>query len=79
MGELSHQSYPGGLVQIEKRRGHVARVKPEHAPPVVELNLRPGQYVVSIELTEDWSYGDRKTTDWSWTAYVATQLGGDDG
>lgn len=31
--------------------------------------LRDGR-VISIELTEDWWYGERKTRDWSWIAYV---------
>jgi hypothetical protein len=62
------------LVQIVKRRGVVDRV-PRGEEPVVELKLEPGQYVVSFELREaPWVRADRKTTDWRWTAYVATPL-----
>lgn len=64
------------LVQVAKRTGKVRRVKPGDGPPVVELHLEPHQYVVSFDLSKDWDYGDRKTDDWSWTAYVATRLGG---
>ena len=61
------------LVQIEKRKGKINRVKPPDAPPIVELHLEPHQRVISIELTEDWWYGDRVTRDWSWTAYIESR------
>ncbi len=62
------------LTQISKRSGRIERVRPEHAPPVIELGLEPGQYVVSVELKEEYAYRPRKTADWSWTAYVVTPL-----
>lgn len=71
----SEQSNSGqNLVQITRHHGSISRVKPGHGPPVIELHLGPNERVVSIELTEDWTYGDRKTSDWSWTAYVETRL-----
>lgn len=63
------------LVQIVKRTGRIDRVKPEHAPPVVELEIGDNQRVISIDLHEV-VFGDldRKTRDWRWTAYVETRL-----
>lgn len=63
------------LTQITKRTGVITRVKPEDGPPVIELDLERGQYVVGVELTQDYSYRDRKTVDWSWRAFVVTPLG----
>lgn len=64
------------LVQVTQRRGTIDRV-PGGQTPVVEMRLAPGQYVVSMELEPHvLYYSDRKTVDWSWTAYIVTPLGG---
>lgn len=63
------------LVQVVKRTGRIDRVKPEEAPPVVELMLRPNERVISLELRESyWQRPERKTGDWHWTAYVEVRL-----
>jgi hypothetical protein len=62
------------LTQIEKREGWVNRVRGLD-PPVVELHLEPGEYIVSFELRESYlTSPERKTSDWYWTAYVVTPL-----
>ncbi len=72
---MSNEVKSGVLTQISKRSGRIERVRPEHAPPTIELYLEPGQYVTGVELKEEYAYRDRKTTDWFWTAYVVTPLG----
>ena len=62
------------FVQVTKRQGKIKRVPPAEGPPVVELLLEPNESIISIELTEDWWYGERKTRDWSWTAYIAHRM-----
>jgi len=60
--------------QVSKREGRIPRVKPEDAPPVIELDLERGQYLVSVELENTTRFTDhhRKTDDWKWTAFVVT-------
>lgn len=69
------------LTQVAKREGRIARV-PRGETPVVELSLAPNQSVVSIDLDKVDPYSssslERKTVDWRWTAYIATNLGGPD-
>ncbi len=63
------------LVQIQKRTGRIDRVRREHAPPVIEIDLEPNQYIVGVELREDVLFhSERVTSDWEWTAYVASTL-----
>jgi hypothetical protein len=63
------------LVQITRRKGCIERVRPG-VTPIIELDLEPHQRVVSVELSEYLFGGrERKTTDWYWTAFVATYLG----
>lgn len=62
------------LVQVIKREGKIERVHLEDGPPVVELVLKPNESIISIELTQDWWYGERKTRDWSWTACIARRM-----
>lgn len=63
------------LVQITMRTGDIERV-PRGETPVVELHLGEGQYVAAFELKPHvLIYSERKTVDWSWTAYVVTPLG----
>lgn len=65
---------PDKLVQISKRTGTIMRV-PHGETPVLELHLAEGQYVTSVELRKnELFYSERKTVDWSWTAYVVTPL-----
>jgi hypothetical protein len=61
-------------VRITKRTGTIKRVK-SNARPVLELELADNERVVSVTLDPipDWS-GERKTTDWTWTAYVEEAL-----
>lgn len=68
------ESFAPRLVQVQKRRGKIERVRPEDGPPVVELYLMDNERVISLDLSEDWWYGDRKTRDWSWTAYIEARL-----
>lgn len=63
------------LVQIERRTGWINRVKPEDQPPILELDLADNQTVVSADMRESFfSPEHRRTTDWYWTAYIATRL-----
>lgn len=63
------------LVQVVKRSGEVARVRPG-VTPVVELDLEPHQRVISFELLEAYvfSSSDRKTKDWKWVAYIESWI-----
>ena len=64
------------LVQISKRRGQIDRVK-KGETPVLELLLSEREYVVGVSLEPIVQYGkafERKTQDWTWTAYVVTPL-----
>jgi hypothetical protein len=65
------------LVQIARREGRIERV-PRGEVPVIELRLAPGQYVANVELASleyVVNQPERKTIDWTWTAYIATPLG----
>ena len=66
------------LTQIEKRSGRIDRVPPG-VTPVLELNLEPGEHIAGVELRQVVLFhSERKTTDWTWTAYVVTPLPGPD-
>ena len=58
------------IVRLTKRTGSVRGVRPEDGPPVVELELAPGERVVSFYLMDDRYGASRTGVDWSWTAYV---------
>lgn len=63
------------LVQISQRSGSIARV-PRDEIPTIELHLAPGQYVANVALERRVLFhSERKTDDWTWTAYVVTPLG----
>ena len=63
------------LVQVSKRTGRINRVK-NGETPVIELFLADNESIVGVEL-KDWGHlwPERKTVDWTWTAYIATRLG----
>lgn len=61
------------LTQVVKREGRINRV-PMRESPVLELNLEPDQYIVSVEFEKAWQSAERVTQDWLWTAYVAHRL-----
>lgn len=67
------------LCQITKREGSIARV-PRGETPVIEIEIGPGAYVVSVALEEIEPYSasrlERKTADWRYTAYIANPLPG---
>jgi hypothetical protein len=58
------------LVQISQRTGVVKRVK-EGEEPFIDLHLKPGQRVISIDFRPAiFPRRDRKTVDWHWTAVL---------
>jgi hypothetical protein len=65
------------LVQIRLVRGDIKRVPPGETP-IIELQLEPHERVLDIELARNEQHGralsERKTYDWTWVAYVETQL-----
>jgi hypothetical protein len=62
------------LVQVSQRCGEIPRV-PNGQTPVVELYLAPGQYITAFDLKpHTLIFSERKTTDWSWMAYIVTPL-----
>lgn len=60
------------LVQLVPRKGEINRVPIGETPRLVELDLEPGQYVVSFEIRSLPSGPHRSTEDWWWTAWVAS-------
>jgi hypothetical protein len=66
------------LVQITRREGRIERV-PRGETPTIETRLAAGQYITSVALrSHEYDAGvgpERKTVDWTWTAYVVTPLG----
>lgn len=62
------------LVQIAVREGEIKRV-PRGSTPVIEIELEPGQQIVAFDVDHrDYAFVERKTVDWTWTAWVATRL-----
>lgn len=62
------------LVQITKREGRIERV-PDGRTPVLELSLGDRAYVAAAEIKPIMLFNsERKTVDWTWTAYIVTPL-----
>lgn len=62
------------LVQITPHHGVCRRV-PWGQDPVIELQLREGQQVVRLDISDTkLTKPERSTVDYHWTAWVATSL-----
>lgn len=64
------------LRQISKVTGEILRQK-RGVTPVIEIHLDSHQHVISsvLQLQRESVYSERKTVDWEYTVYVATNCG----
>lgn len=61
------------LVKVRTVGGRIRRVKEGRTPEPVVM-LEDNETLVGISLTKDWTPVERKTSDWTWTAHIATVL-----
>lgn len=60
-------------VTVTQREGRLNRVPPTSTPKV-ELALHDNQQIVGFEMSKVMDYtAERKTDDWTWTAYIVTK------
>lgn len=62
---------PLTTVHVVRRSGEIAAV-PKDEVPFIDLDLEPGQYIVSMDLRKVAGYPRKGcfTCDWMWTAFV---------